>query len=104
MIYLPNLEIIKKERMASSDRILIVRPMAGKKPLSGTGLVDPRLFTGGNQLHAIQDPLTTMWTFKYELGITPPVLKQKWTSFDKGLAFVKNYFKRRNLEIVEIRD
>lgn len=93
-----------KEKMRSDDRIIKIRPMAGKKPTSGTGLVDPQLFTGGNQLHAIRDPLTTMWSLKYERGALPTPLKQKWTSMNSLLGFVTKYFKTRNLEIVEVID
>jgi hypothetical protein len=105
MIYIPDRDKIFKEKMLSNDRILVIRPMDGKKPTSGTGLIDVSLFsTGGNQLHAMRDPLTTLWYFKYERGVLPTPLKQRWTSWTAMLAFATKYFKNRNLQIVEVID
>lgn len=90
--------------MRATDRIIMIKPMGGKKPTSGTGLVDSQLFTGGNKLHAIQDTNTTLWSLKYERGVLPIPLKAKWTSFSALMAYLKRYFNNRNLEIVEVID
>lgn len=104
MIYVPNLVVLKKEKMRSEDRVLVIKPKEGKKPTSGTGLVDSQLFLGGNQLHAIRDPLTTLWYLKYERGVLPTPLKQRWTHFNSLLTYVTNYFNKRNLNITEVID
>src|SRR5689334_1977509 len=88
----------------SVDRIITLRVMDGKKPTSSTGLVDPRLFNGTNQLHAVQEISTGLWYLRYEQGAVPQVLKQKFTKFSKLLEFATNYFKERNIEIVEVID
>lgn len=102
MIHIPDRNKMRSDKMRSTDRILVIKQMPGKKPTSGTGLVDPGLFTGTNQLHAIQDSLTTMWFLKYEHGVLPAVLRNKWTSFNSLLGYVKEYFRKRNLLITEV--
>lgn len=87
-----------------SDRILVLRPIDGTKPKSSTGLVDPRLFNGTNALHAIQDPRTCNWYFKYEQGGLPEPLKQRFTSFNLALEHARVYYKSRNTQIVEVID
>jgi hypothetical protein len=89
----------------SSDRILVLKPLEGKSTLSSTGLVDRRLFTGEiNNLHAVMDKQTSLWTLKYERGEVPNAFKQKFTSFSRLFSFAEDYFKKRNLEIKEIKD
>ena len=78
--------------------------MEGRNPRSGTGLIDPGLFTGSNQLHIMRDPFSTLWYFKYEKGVLPPPLRSSFTRYEKALEHVKKYFKGRNLQIVEILD
>jgi hypothetical protein len=91
-----------KER--NTDRILILKPIEGKAPISSTGLVDTRLFSGENKLHAIQDPTNLLWSFKYESGGLPNPLQQRFTNFTTLLDFATKYFKKRNVEIVEVID
>lgn len=92
-----------KER--KKDRILVLRPKEGEKAKSSTGLIDPRLFTGENKLHAIMDERSRMWYLKYEQGGLPPVLKGiRFTKFDFLLKYVSEYFKKRNIQIVEVID
>jgi hypothetical protein len=92
-----------KER--KSDRILVIKPIDGKTPLSSTGLLDPRIFTGeGNNLHATMDTSNCIWYFKYENGGLPNELKQRFTSFNKLMDFAEIYFNKRNLKIVEVID
>jgi hypothetical protein len=88
----------------SPDRILVLRKIEGKGTLTDQGLVDNRLFSGGNRLHAILEPETCHWYFKYEAGALPQSLQQKFTTFTKLMSFANNYFNRRNIEITEVID
>jgi hypothetical protein len=88
----------------TNDRILILRPIGGKAT-NTKGSVDNRLFTGGNKLHAIMDEQHCHWSFKYDSGQLPGALQnQVFTSFSKLMAYVTEYYKRRNVEIVEVKD
>lgn len=88
----------------SKDRTLVLKPIDGKDALSAGGMVDKRLFTGGNNLHAIMDPEYGHWHVEYDSGTIPPAFQQRWTSFSKLQSFVSEYYKRRNVEITEIID
>lgn len=88
----------------SNDRILELSVIDGKQPLSSTGMVDTRLFTGGNRLHAIMDPESCLWRFKYDDGILPGPLKGIFTSFKTLRKFAEDYFVKRNIVIKEIKD
>lgn len=89
-------------KMRSDDRIFVLERTEGTK--NSAGIVDNRLFTDGNKLHAKMDPETTHWALHYEKGLIPPVLQQRFTSWNKCLDFVKTYFERRNVKIKEILD
>src|SRR5215469_16623162 len=86
---------------ASIDRILKLQAIDGR-PQDVSGKVDPRLFTGENRLHAVMDPEYGHWYLRYEAGFLPSSLQQRWTSFPRLLTFTSEYFKRRNIEIIEI--
>jgi hypothetical protein len=93
--------------MRSADRILKLEIVDGKKPLNSMGMVDPRLFKDGedgNKLHAIMDPETCLWSFKYEKGIVPPALKGTYTGFKALKKHADNYFETRNIRITEVKD
>lgn len=90
--------------MRSSDRILILEVIDGKAAKGSTGLVDTKLFTGGNRLHAIMNPETTLWYLQYDSGILPPALKQQFTGFKVLLKYVTEYFLKRNIQIKEVKD
>ena len=90
--------------MRSPDRILVLKVIDDKKPLSSKGLVDSRLFTGENQLHAKMDTQTSLWAFKYDQGIVPAPLKCQFTSFKALKAHADLYFRSRNIEIIEVKD
>ena len=92
------------DKARKTDRILVVKPIEGKKALNSSGLVDPRLFTGANNLHAIQDPGNTLWSLKLDSGGLAEPLKQRFKTFDTLLDFVKSYFRKRNLEVTEVID
>lgn len=83
---------------------LVVKVQEGKLPTSVTGLVDPRLFKGGNHLYMVLDPTSMLWGFKYEQGGVPSGLNQRFTNRDKALEFAKTYLKTRNLEVKEVID
>jgi len=94
----------KETKERSSDRILVLKVIDRKLPLDSTGMVDRRLFTGINKLHAIMDSQTCLWHFKYDMGILPHQLKQNFTSFKKLKTHADLYFKTRNVEIKEVLD
>ena len=98
------LKEIEQAKMRSGDRILVLKPIQGEVSKTVFGNVDPRLFKGGNQLHLIRDPQSYMWTFKYDNGFIPEQLKQKFTKFDWALKAATDYYIKRNLQIVEIKD
>lgn len=89
----------------SYDRIL---ELAKDDTASGVrdsgGLIDNRLFTGGNRLHAIMDPQTTFWRVQYDAGLPPSPLRQQFTSFSRLLSFVEDYYKKRNIKITKVID
>jgi hypothetical protein len=85
----------------STDRVFKLKPIEGS-PLSSRGITDKRLFTGDNNLHAIQD--AGLWFLKYDDGSVPPALKQRFTNFNQLLKYVTNYYRIRNVEIIEILD
>lgn len=93
-----------KDKMRSDDRILVVQQIEGVKPLSSTGLVDTRLFKGGNKLHARKSINSSLWYLEYEQGGLPEPLRQQWTSWTKMMAFVRDYFNKRGLDIVRVED
>lgn len=93
-----------KSKERKSDRILVLEIEDNKKALSSVGLTDSRLFKGENKLHAVMDPNNCLWSFKYEVGGLPPVLKQKFTSFGMLLDHAKDYYKSRNILIKEVLD
>lgn len=90
--------------MRSDDRILILKVMDGKKPISSTGMVDSRLFSGENRLHGVYDERTGMWNMKYETGGLPGGLQEKFMTFGALVEHAKKYFKTRNVEVSGIID
>lgn len=68
------------------------------------GLIDDRLFKGGNNLHAVKVPGGNMWTCKMEAGILPVALRQTFTSYVKLINYITDYFKRRGVEVVNVED
>lgn len=101
--YEERVQQMYKAKMRSQDRILVLEPIDGD-PKTTTGIIDRRIFTGENKLHAIQNPQNSLWYFKYESGILPQPLKMQFTSFNKMLAHAKDYFSRRNIVIKEVID
>src|SRR5882672_11382398 len=93
-----------ESKMRAPDRVLVLEPIEGLDPKRNTGLVDTSLFTGTNKLHAKMDPATTLWSFQYERGILPEPLKAKFTKFSILLKYADDYFKKRNIQIKEVKD
>lgn len=85
--------------MHTDDRLLVLSPIDGTKPLNSSGIVDNRLFKGGNRLHAIRDPMTSIWRMEYDSGVLPGALQKKFTSMNKLMTYVTNYFAKRNIKI-----
>jgi len=94
-------EELRRGKMNSSDRKLILRPMEGGA-VNVIGVVDKRLFTGENYLHAIKDPQNSLWSLRYDAGLVPAPLQQRFTSFNILFKHASEYFKKRNVEIVEV--
>jgi hypothetical protein len=101
--YIPN--TMNSTKMKSADRILKLRPMEGYDPKAGSNsMVDATLFTGGNDLHAVRDPVTCHWSLRYDHGVIPGALRGTYTSFSKLHDAVRLYFHKRNIEIKEVID
>lgn len=96
------IESRRREKMATNDRVLVLKIIEGKSPKDSAGVVDTRLFTGSNKLHGVYDERTGMWNMRYETGALPGALQQKFISFEQLEDFARKYFKTRNVEIVEI--
>lgn len=90
--------------MTSPDRVLVLEPTEGKIGKNAQGIVDPSLFTGGNQLHAKMDMESCLWTLHYEKGSVPPVLNnQRFTSFSKAKKAAEEYFAKRNIQVTTVK-
>lgn len=92
------------ERNRKTDIVIVLRPKEGKTAKNALMEVDNRLFTGKNNLHAIMDIQTCLWSLKFDSGLLPPLLRQQYTSFTKLLIDVKNYYSRRDVVVAEIID
>jgi hypothetical protein len=96
--------ISPESKMSSPDRVLVLKPIEGKKPLNNSGVADPKIFTGENKLHAIMDPLTCLWRLKYDNGVIPEGLKGNFTNFTALKKFAEAFYIKRNIEIVEVKN
>lgn len=67
-----------------------------------TGLFDPRVFKGGNNLRAVMDGKTTMWSFKMDKGLVPIALRDKFTSLNELKKHANSYFTNKNIKIVDL--
>jgi hypothetical protein len=100
--------ISPESKMRSPDRILKLEIMDGRKPLGSTGNTDPRLFKEDgpetNQLHAVMDLETSLWSIKYDKGAIPAALAGRFTGFKQLYDHAKNYFAKRNINITQVLD
>ena len=92
---------IKSNR--ATDIIIVVEPIEGKHTLDSSGLVDNRLFTGENKLHAKVDG-TGLWFLQYDAGILPQPLKQRFTNWNILYNSIADYFGKRHIRIKEVID
>lgn len=90
--------------MRSYDRIILLEPMEGKEVISSTGKVDPRLFNGGNRLHAVYNVNTGLWDLKVENGSIAGGLQGSFSEFETLLNYVTSYFNRRNINVIGVQD
>lgn len=99
-----DVEERRKSKMKSDDRVLVLKPVEGKQTLASDGSVDKRLFTGENNLHAIYDEVSGVWSMKYDKGAIPGGLQGRFTLFSELLSTARSYFNKRNVGIVEVRE
>lgn len=86
--------------LRSNDRILVLEKQ--DKTSKDSGMLDPKLFEGKNNLHCYIDG--GLWYFKMEHGLIPIPLRQKFTSFKTAKETAEAYFKTRNVRIVDVLD
>lgn len=91
-------------KLQENERLIVLAPIDDKLPLNSFGSVDPRLLKGENNLRAIKEEDTSFWYLKYKSGDLPGALKCKFTSFNMLKKFTEDYFKKRNIKIVEIKN
>lgn len=90
---------IENQELPSTEKHLILKVREGKKPLSASqGIIDERLFKGENKLWAKYD---TLWYLAYDSGTIPPALQQRWTKYSYALKAAKEYFNKRNIDVLE---
>lgn len=99
-----DIEARQKEKMHTTDRLIVLRPMEGKDPKDAQGNVDKRLFSGENNLHAVYDVNKGWWSVRYDKGAIPGGLDRNWTDLTNTVDTVRQYFAARNVEVVEVRD
>lgn len=87
--------------MKSNDRILILEKI---DPKGKTDMIDPQVFEGKNNLHAVMDPSNCMWSLKYEHGLPPEPLRSRFTNFQTAYDTATRYFTTKNIKIVEVQD
>lgn len=98
-----DFEARMKAKMRSDDRILVLTSIDGR-PLNSAGVLDMRLFKGENALHAVRDPLTSLWSLRYDSGILPASLKVKFSNFNKLYTHVERYMNNRRVKIDKVID
>lgn len=96
----------KNTKMRGNDRAFVLEQIDDKAPISSTGMVDKRLFTGDNKIRAIRDEGSfNLWYFKYDIGSLPGALAGiRFTKFDQAQKYLEQYFNTRNIKIKEVID
>lgn len=93
------------DKLRKTDITLVIRPLPGLAAKNVTGMVDRKLFTGENHLHAIMDTQTCLWRLAYDNGTLPNGLKDKmFTGFHPLYNHVNEYLKTRNAHIESVID
>ena len=100
---MPYFEPNYSTKMRQTDRLILLEPMEGGAK-NTKGMVDNRLFTGENKLHAKLDPTNCQWYLQYDSALIPESLRGRWTSFNKLKEHVEQYFHKRNVKIKAIQD
>ncbi len=90
-----------KDKNNSTHRMLVLKQKEGEKIRSTTGLVDPRLFQGGNNVHVQMQP-DGLWRIRYDAGVVPIPLQDKFTSCEKLLKHTRKYFATRGVDVVDV--
>lgn len=85
-----------------NDRILVLSKIDPKN--KDTGMFDPKVFSGENNLHVVMDLITGLWTFRYERGIIPGAMKGRFSSFKEAYNFAEAHLKTKNIKIIEVLD
>lgn len=86
--------------MRGNDRILVLEKIDKEK--KSTSLVDPKAVEGKNPLHVYIDQ--GMWYFKYEHGLVPGPLRDRYTSFRLAKDAAEAYFINLNIRIADVID
>jgi hypothetical protein len=93
------------DKQRKTERTLIVRLKEGLKGAkTTTGMVDSRIFQGKENVVAVMDEQTCLWRLRYRAGILPEPLLQQFTSFEKLMKFAREYFGKRGMDIVDVKD
>lgn len=90
-------------KQRNPDRIIKLKPIDGSAKTT-KGMVDNRLFSGDNTLHAVMSENDCLWSLRYDSGVLPLHLRQRFTSFKHLYNYTKAYFEGRGVEIVEVKD
>lgn len=93
---------LKKNK--SNDRVLILKKKPDKEAIDTFGHKTKQLFQVDTRLHGILDEQTCLWYFKYDNASLPEPLKPRFTTFTKLYNYAKEYFDKRNIDIVEVQD
>src|SRR2546423_2194148 len=94
----------KDNKLLSTDRAMILEPIPGKETLATSGMIDNRLFKGECQLRAVMDPQFSLWDIKYNMGILPEPLRQRFTSFKGLYNYASKYFEKRGIRVAKVID
>lgn len=86
--------------MRSNDRILVLDKIDKEK--KEHSIIDPKVLEGKNPLHAYSEQ--GMWYFKFEHGLVPGPLRDRYTSFKFAKDAAEAYFLTRNIRIVDVLD
>lgn len=88
--------------LRKTDRTILLERIDPKN--KDNGMIDPKVFAGENNLHLVMDLVTGLWTFKYERGVVPGPLRDRFASPKQALVFAEAYLKTKNIKIVEVQD
>lgn len=69
-------------------------------PKASTGMFDPQVFKGGNNLRLVSD--MTLWRFKMDKGLVPGSLRNRYTDVNAALSHAAQYFAAKSIRIKEV--